>query len=464
MHALALAALYASGFRAISDDDFARIAISQDFTRSPSLDPSGTSWLPVPLLWTGLWLRLVGPSLEVARTSSALTALFFTAALHRIAAQHFPRKSALFAVGALVLMPWFLRFGLSSGSELFGAALALGAVFLSKSPSSVSRGVSAGCITLATLSRYEVWVVALVLSGFHIRERRPLLAAASCLGPFGWLLHTWARHGSPTAFIDRVRSYQNALGGPSGAQRLAEALLSFDGFVLLVGMSLLFALVVLGRRAPASVIASLPMGSTSKPFEGLLGILFCATAAQVTFVAATVMAGSSATHHHARLLCFALMTAHMVLGAVIGGAGWRTSLPCALIALLNAYTPTPRLTFPSRDDELRIAEVWAQKRRPEDRILIDAHDYGFLAFRAASNGGESVIPSRPVDPRVTGSSAPSPFADCASLQAHLNNNAIAWTMSAWPGPPGISPPEQRVGPLGLWRAETLSCNVRRTFP
>ncbi len=45
---LACVAAWRAGFRALSDDDYARISIAQHFTREPSFDPSGTSWLPAP--------------------------------------------------------------------------------------------------------------------------------------------------------------------------------------------------------------------------------------------------------------------------------------------------------------------------------------------------------------------------------------------------------------------------------
>ncbi|HEX3855498.1 MAG TPA: hypothetical protein VHW01_31260, partial [Polyangiaceae bacterium] len=37
-----------NGFRALSDDDYARISIAQRFAHTPHIDPSGTSWLPAP--------------------------------------------------------------------------------------------------------------------------------------------------------------------------------------------------------------------------------------------------------------------------------------------------------------------------------------------------------------------------------------------------------------------------------
>ncbi len=41
-------AVLGSGFRAVSEDDYARIVIAQRFAAAPRLDPSGTRWLPLP--------------------------------------------------------------------------------------------------------------------------------------------------------------------------------------------------------------------------------------------------------------------------------------------------------------------------------------------------------------------------------------------------------------------------------
>ena len=42
------AAVLIGGFRAVSDDDFARVVLAQQWAAHPTLDPTGTSWLPVP--------------------------------------------------------------------------------------------------------------------------------------------------------------------------------------------------------------------------------------------------------------------------------------------------------------------------------------------------------------------------------------------------------------------------------
>jgi hypothetical protein len=46
--------LLARGFSHVSDDDYARTVIAEQFAHAPRLDPSGTSWLPLPFWVAGL--------------------------------------------------------------------------------------------------------------------------------------------------------------------------------------------------------------------------------------------------------------------------------------------------------------------------------------------------------------------------------------------------------------------------
>ena len=56
-----------AGFSHVSDDDYARVVIAQSFAHAPSLDPSGTSWLPFPFWLNGVAMMLLGRSLDTAR-------------------------------------------------------------------------------------------------------------------------------------------------------------------------------------------------------------------------------------------------------------------------------------------------------------------------------------------------------------------------------------------------------------
>jgi 4-amino-4-deoxy-L-arabinose transferase-like glycosyltransferase len=61
-----------SGFRAVSDDDYSRVVIAARFAQHPTLDPSGTSWLPAPFWLYGAPMAVFGDSLLTARVVAVL--------------------------------------------------------------------------------------------------------------------------------------------------------------------------------------------------------------------------------------------------------------------------------------------------------------------------------------------------------------------------------------------------------
>src|SRR6185503_6603773 len=80
--AIVSSAVLASGFRAISDDDYARVAIAERFATHPTLDPSGTSWLPAPFWLNGIVMLPLGRSLDVARGTAFTLGLSSALLIH----------------------------------------------------------------------------------------------------------------------------------------------------------------------------------------------------------------------------------------------------------------------------------------------------------------------------------------------------------------------------------------------
>lgn len=102
--------VYASGFRAVSDDDYARVVIAQELVHTPKLDPSGTSWLPLPFWIQGAAMALLGRSLEVARAVAIVSAIGCTLLIHRAALSLGGRRDAAFLGTALAIcLPWSAR-------------------------------------------------------------------------------------------------------------------------------------------------------------------------------------------------------------------------------------------------------------------------------------------------------------------------------------------------------------------
>ena len=107
VRALLVLVVLGLGFRAVSDDDYARVVIAERWVASPTLDPSGTSWLPLPFHVMGIIMAGFGRSLVVARVASVLFVLGSQVALH-LALVHtgLTRRARLFGLAAAVLMPW----------------------------------------------------------------------------------------------------------------------------------------------------------------------------------------------------------------------------------------------------------------------------------------------------------------------------------------------------------------------
>src|SRR4051812_25970635 len=85
LKALVSAVVLASGFRAVSDDDFSRVVIAETWAHDPRFDASGTSWLPFPFWLNGAFLHVFGRSLDVARGVSFVLGVLSIALVYEAA-------------------------------------------------------------------------------------------------------------------------------------------------------------------------------------------------------------------------------------------------------------------------------------------------------------------------------------------------------------------------------------------
>ncbi|HMJ15940.1 MAG TPA: glycosyltransferase family 39 protein, partial [Polyangiaceae bacterium] len=213
-------AIFACGFRAISDDDYARVVIAQRFAHDPAWDPSGTSWLPLPFWLTGGLMRVFGPELEVAQLTSfacGILASLLSFAAARVAG--LSERGALLGSLLACSVPWFVWLGVSTTPEALAAALILFGIASSSSPTSSVRLLGGAALGLACWARYEAWPIAVVfaaIAAFDAYRRRSLGLAASalvCLLPAcAWLIHGVVDHGDALFFVKRVVAYRRALG------------------------------------------------------------------------------------------------------------------------------------------------------------------------------------------------------------------------------------------------------------
>jgi hypothetical protein len=207
------------GFSHVSDDDFARTVIAQTFAAAPKLDPSGTSWLPLPFWLTGGAMMVLGRSIAVARgVAIALGALSAGGVYLSARDAQVARLPAVVGTLLGLALPWSAWLGAATVPEVLAANLAAaGLVGLLRSDG--PRPVHGVLLGLATLCRYEPWTLAL---GFAVastvggirRRPRALHAFAPALlaltGMVLWMAWNAHAHDGPLHFFDRVAKFRRA--------------------------------------------------------------------------------------------------------------------------------------------------------------------------------------------------------------------------------------------------------------
>jgi hypothetical protein len=208
------------GFTHVSDDDYSRTTISELFAQAPRLDPSGTSWLPLPFWVEGCLLALVGRSLPAARAvaiglGAACVPLPY-AAMRMVGMR---RGAAVFATTVVMLLPWNAWLGVATVPDGWVGALAAAGVIGALGDRPHRAAWSAALLAVA-LSRYETWsacaVVALLVLGEAFRARRlrrDVWSVLLCaLGPILWMAWNAYAHGSAFHFLARVSAFRRAIG------------------------------------------------------------------------------------------------------------------------------------------------------------------------------------------------------------------------------------------------------------
>ena len=431
--ALAALAVLAAGFRAISDDDYARVVISERWVAAPHLDPSGTSWLPFPFWLMGAAMSALGRSLAIARLASITLSLVAGVALHgALAAAGVPRRSRLVGLAALFLLPWTLWTTAATVPEAPTAAFVAAAVLLAALPParvSAVTAVGAGALALAaTLSRYEAWPAAVVVAALLARStrnavtpgQRAALGAGALLalaGPCGWMAWNHFSHGSATHFVARVAGYKRSLGGPQvGALARAWAYPR----LLLVHLPETCALGALAAVASArrgwARRSGATVGSEEAPFARASAASVLAAGAVLAFLVYGNLGDGAPTHHAERALVpAAFLLVPMGVAELFAARSPWLRRAAALLAVPAALLALSRLAHPPGDGEASRAEQVAEGERlraagaPAIRVAPCAYEhFALLAAHAAPERVE-VLARRPAAapcPAVTIGSAP----------------------------------------------------------
>lgn len=391
------ALLLAAGIVALSDDDYSRVVIAQQFAHAPRWDPSGTSWLPFPFWLTGLSMMVFSPSLEVARATSILASALALIPLY-MAARACGANRVQAGVGTTLagILPYSVLLGALTPPEGFSSPLVATAMLCltRANPPPSGNGLlsdvrllvlGGAALLVATLSRYESWPVALVFAALlllrALRDRQKMFllpASLALLGPCGWMLHGALTHGDALFFIGRVRHYQEALGAvplrdvwsffrfPLGLLRYEPELMLTLGAWLLLAWRRRFSLTFFNA-----------------------GLLYPALSL-LLFLIASDLGASTATHHAERtLLPLWMLSGVLLVGSVV--ANWHQLLPRDWAVLLLALglggacraAWTDFGSFAARTEERDIG-TRAQKLVPGDQpVAVWTSDYGYFAVMAA---------------------------------------------------------------------------------
>jgi hypothetical protein len=209
------------GFSHVSDDDYARTVIAERFAYAPRLDPSGTSWLPLPFWITGTAMLATGRSLATARAAAlALGAASIAAPYAAMRTVGTRRTVAIAATAIAMALPWNAWLGAATVPEAWAAALVAAGAIAMASDDAAARTWAAAALFASSLSRYEAWpVCALVGAGCAWRairaprtRREIACAVLASAGPLAWMAWNAYAHGSPLHFVARVSAFRQAIG------------------------------------------------------------------------------------------------------------------------------------------------------------------------------------------------------------------------------------------------------------
>jgi 4-amino-4-deoxy-L-arabinose transferase-like glycosyltransferase len=463
----ASALVLASGFRAVSDDDFARTVIAEQWASAPRWDASGTSWLPFPFWITGVAMMACGRGLGTARAVAAVLGVA-AAILVYLAARWLGEARGPAAAGAVVaaVFPWSARLGVATVPELPAAALTLlGMAALCATGAKERRRLwGAAALTAAALSRYEAWPVAAIfavvcaLDAARARSWRPARAAVLALsGPAAWMAwNRWA-HGDELHFLARVAAYRHALGGPdesAAARIVAYPLAMVREEPEIVAVCAAAIAIVAVREGRGGLAAAL--GRYARPAA------LCA--AQIAALSLAMIKDGAPTHHPERAVLAALLLVAVCAGALAAralappplpaagrGRGWalRGGVLAAVVALaaLVVRPRSARETFAARGDEEAAGHAAAALSRPGEPVLVEVADYGFLAVAAALGRPEDTVPDRSVDPRDP--KVPSSFDDPATISQRAARSAARWVV-ARVAPPALTALGEPATVRGAW--------------
>jgi|GEM_PF-722184 len=395
-----------TGFRAISDDDYARVVIARELFSSPLYDPSGTSWLPFPFWLSGLFTALPFPGLEAARAAALFSSLLGSVLLLAAGANlGLKPRWSLFGTIACLSIPYAAYLSAATVPEHLNAALLVfAASTLARSDSRFALWGALAC-ACACASRYESWPATLGFAMFQLlqrgdaRSKRPWLPISiSLLFPALWMLHGWLNHGNALFFVRRVAEYKAALGDSLPGAR--ELIHGYPRALILAEPETATLLVL---SALAAWFVTPLSGGARKVRLDRAWIPSCLLLVSLLIGAAR---GGAPTHHSERALLslwfLAVLTSswllqrlhaqRRLLPPVVGVAALAAGGVCRQAQLFE------RSGFADRREEERIGRHLSSLSDPGQTVGLLTADYGYFAIQAAAEGVPTTV-LRTHDPR-----------------------------------------------------------------
>jgi hypothetical protein len=424
-----------AGLFALSDDDFSRVVIAQRFAADPCIDPSGTSWLPLPFWSMGAVMAVFGSSLSVARVWTEIVAVLSSLLLFGAGrAAGLGTGRALVGAWLATVLPASAVLGSVPVPELPTAALSAFALLALSAERPKYAALASLAVLAASLSRYEAWPIAFVVAGVLVQRRRPWAAAIALAGPALWIVHNRVAHGDFFHFLHRVSAYRAALGHAGGVFWYLVDLASSEP--VLVATVAMLVVVALRRRAS--------LRRWTVPAAGAAALLL--------FLAVGASLGGAPTHHVGRTLLVVWLLA--AIAAADLAAALPRDLSAAVIVLVAGasalgFARELESTIDRRDEVAAGLEL-GRSMAPGERAVIATEDYGYFAVQAALGRPRDTYVYLSHDPRAGGEGR---TLTAAGLGASLDRSGARWLVA--PAAVDVS------GLLPVWTGDRLAVYRRR---
>lgn len=399
--------LYASGFEALTADDFGRIVIAAIWARNPQPITYGP-WLPTHAYFHGLMLQLRWELLWLPRLATIAFGLASIVVMFALALALFKnRRIALISTALLALNPAHIWLSSVPLTEIMQAtallAFALCCTRWLEREKVRDLYASAALLCVATTIRFEAWLVGVLFSGLllvfalrcsHWRAHCLIGLGLVWLFPLAWVVSNYTVTGDPLYFLTSNRAFDSRWYGQaqSYAPHLNTAL-KLDPIATLA-------------IVPAFVACALTYRRSRRV------VWYLALTVGATLLYAVVQRGYiQPPGNFIRYLAIFLFLAYPVVAwfgdvavrRIVGGRrGQVVVLSAALagIALVQTATTFGYVNDPAAEG-MRVGQtlrrLWVTIPDQNANTLIELNHFQYLAMHVGANSLDRLIYDRPLD-------------------------------------------------------------------